>query len=144
MRTPGMFSDFAGVKREGSSHFVFTLDLLDQHGWSKFQNRKNLIFDVGFRLISVAPTSVLAQYLNFRMSFFLLAVVLDRGTSARVQRQINWVNGHFGMDKVKRMLELVGWLLPAPSNPNLKRCNNRPWEGFISQKRNKALSGGFR
>ena len=48
-----MFSNFAGIKREGSSHFfektlldVFKLDLLDQHGWSKLQNReKHLVAD---------------------------------------------------------------------------------------------------
>ena len=49
-----MLSDFAGVKREGFSHFfeklfseVFKLDLLDQHGWSKFQNNFFLMFDLG-------------------------------------------------------------------------------------------------
>ena len=43
-----MFGDFAGVKQEGSLVTfskilldVFKLDLLDQHGRSKVQNRKN-------------------------------------------------------------------------------------------------------
>ena len=37
---------------------VFKLDLLDQHGWSKFQKRKNLFFDFGFGLINVAPNYI--------------------------------------------------------------------------------------
>ena len=57
-----MFSDFAGSNGRVLVTFlkilldIFKLDLLNQYGWSKFQNRKNLFLDVGFGLISVAPT----------------------------------------------------------------------------------------
>ena len=48
--SPGVISDFAGSNGRVLVTFLeipldlFMLDLLDQHGWSKFQNRENLFF----------------------------------------------------------------------------------------------------
>ena len=52
---------------------VFKLDILDQHGQSKFQNRKNLFFDVRFGLISVALNS--ETYVVQRLSYFIMMFV---------------------------------------------------------------------